>query len=953
MKNLLLHVKYVAMQAGSDEIEHSHLIKAISNIESGYFDLNKDVIKFKNDYFFLSELDELTNWTGLLCSDKLKKAEDFKKIPFSSAVKSFIKTMKEKGYSVKTNRLCAVAKNNGVEMIKNAKKIKESLSAKLYGQDLAIEAITDSIKNNILANTNNPKSTYLFLGPPATGKTYLADLMGEHLDGYEVKKIDMTQYSHDESGGNLYGTSRHWGNAKVGMLTSFVRKNPKSIIVLDEFEKASNQVQTNLLTIFEGGYMIDACGWCKTTGEPWNPDNDEKKCEANEIEDRVDFKNTIFIITSNLGKELYSDGKFLELIKDDYNQAESMILDTLQREKKPNQPNGDEKPAMVPELISRLSQANIVLFNKLNFKAYNLIADQSFKMYKEEFTSTFGMKFNLTSSYKNFLKIQILGYSPQLDARRIKSKIGINFFDKITDFMMKDDKELSLYKEIKISISKKVNDFIRKNINDDIENEKLVRELFRKNLTLDAEESFTYKDGVITYSVQSCEFAKVKRVKDFNKDGLVFDIPDISFDDIAGHSRVKTRLNESVVYLKKPDLLKMFGAKVPKGILLYGPPGTGKTMLAKAFAHESKLPFIATTGTDLLNPETTKKIFSKAKEYAPSIIFIDELDALGSRKDERYAIPVNKLLSELDGFSDNPDENIFVIAATNFKDRIDNAITRAGRIELHVEVGSLDKDSRKYFIENIIKTKPVEKNIDIDKIVMYTSGMNGAELENIGKEASLYCLRHDLKKITQEILIEQINTIKYGEKSSDMSIEEKLESTAIHEAGHAVLSKILMPHKKIEQITIVAREKSLGYVSFDSENTNVKHNVKYFKDEICVALAGRVAEINKYGKEKGLDYGAISDLGHATEIAYKAIAHLGMDDEVGYINIDGIPNQGQNKTKQYYYSKIDDALSRWLKEGKEITFKLVEKHWDKIEKLSDTLLNDEIINEEELELICK
>lgn len=887
----------------------------------------------------------------------LKEAAEYRTIPFDNDVKRFKEAMEEKGHSLKTNFIPSEKISKGEELINIAKKMKTNLSKEIFGQDRAVNSVADSIKNNILENDNAPKTTYLFLGPPATGKTYLAELISKNLGNYKVLNLDMTQYSDDKGSFGLFGLERGFGSAMPGRLTSFVKKyektDIKTIIVLDEIEKAHYNTLIEFLEIFNTGFKRDACGWCKNSSEltPWDSDNN--KCSNEEIDDIVDFRQTIFVITSNLGKELYLDNKFIDLIDDNKSQAESMILESLRREKRAN----SEDLAIPPELISRLSQSNIVLFNKLTYKAYEAIAKKAFVKYRDIFSKKFHIKFHLKNNFSDFLKIYILLFSPQLDARRIKAKIGVTFFDKITDYLMQLDEDLEYCEEIKISISSKAKTFLKENINDDIENEKLVRELFRKNLTLDIEEKLTEKDGVLTYKIEDCRFKQIKRISDFSEDGLVFDIPKISFRDIAGHKKAKTRLLEVIEYLKNPKLLKEFDIKVPKGMLLYGPPGTGKTLLAKAFANEADLPFIATTGTDLLDSKKTKSIFSKAKEYAPSIIFIDEIDALGKRgKGNNREIPINKLLSEVDGFSDDIDENIFVIAATNFKNNIDDAIIRPGRIELHISIDNLDKEAREYFIEKIIKSKPTSGKFDINKILMYTAGMTGAQLELIGKEASLYCLRHKLSSITQDILIEQINIIKYGEKITHISLEQMLHETAIHEAGHAILSKVLMPHIKIEQITVAPRESSLGFVSYNNEDMR-NMTIKDFKDRICISLAGRASQVKKYGETEGLDTGASNDLLQATKTAYSAIANYGMDKEVGNININGIYAIQLKDTGKinanYYQEKIDKAIERWLQEGNEKTIQLVDKYWDKIEKLSNILLEKEVVYEDELELILK
>jgi len=837
--------------------------------------------------------------------------------------------------------------------MKFARQFKEELSKELFGQDQAINIVANSMKNNI-KDEKGPKSTYLFLGPPATGKTFLAELMAQHLPKYKIMKFDMTQY-HQQNGGELYGYPAGWKGFGVGQLTGFVHRNPKAVIVLDAFEKCDNIIQNNLLSIFEGGKMRDACGWDKVTDEPCNEDPDIIYSDENATY-WVDFTEVIFIITTSLGKELYLDYRFKDLVKKDYIQAESMILEAIKREKKRDSRSGGLQEAIVPELVSRFSKANIVLFNKLEFGALDEISKKVFLNYKDDFQAQYKIEFLVSKNFNNFLKIQILNFAPELDARRLKDKVSTIFFNRITEFIQGSDKPVSYFKQIKVSISKACVTFLEDRVNELIDDEALVRELFRKNITLELNESITEKDGVISYKVNSAKFQQVIRIKDFSEDGLVFDIPKVSFDDIAGHHKAKQRLREVINFFKEPKQLESFNIEPPKGMLLYGPPGTGKTMLAKAFAKEAELPFISVTGLELLQPEKTKQIFAKAKEYAPAIIFIDEIDTLGKRGyGNGKEVPINKLLSEMDGFSAKKGEDVFVIAATNYKENIDSAIIRPGRVEIHIEINNLDKDARKYFLDSIIEKKPTQGKFDINKLLMYTAGFTGAQLELLGKEASFYCLRHGLTAITQDILIDQLNQIKYGERQSYLSLEEMFEETAIYEAGRTVISKVLMPHIHIEHVSLTPKDNNEHFVSHNYNDVQENMTVKDFKDKICVSLAGRTAQVKHFGNIKGMDTGASNDLQQATRDAYKAIAHYGMDKEVGYININGVMdanvNSNSSQETKHFHGKIETALEQWMLEGEKTVSDLVNTHWDIIEGLSRLLLEKEIIYAEELDAI--
>ena len=839
------------------------------------------------------------------------------------------------------------------ENLKLAMTLKEELSKDLYGQDQAITTVVNSIKNSV-RDQKGPRATYLFLGSPATGKTYLAELMTKHLPKYKIMQFDMTQY-HQQNGGELYGYPSGWKGYGVGQLTGFVHRNPKAIIVLDAFEKCDNVIQSNLLSIFEGGRMRDNCGWDKVTDDPCNENEDANYNEAT-ANYWVDFRETIFIITTSLGKELYLDYRFKDLVKRDYIQAESMILEAIKREKKRDTRSGGTEEAIVPELVSRFSKAHIVLFNKLEYDAYEKIAKKVFTHYRKEFEKQYDIAFNETNNFGNFLKLQILNYAPELDARRIKDKVSTVFFNKITEHILNSGKPAKEFTQINISIAQACTKFINEKVNELIEDEELVRELFRKNLTLELEDSVSDKNGVITYKINKCRFKQVIRIKDFSEDGLVFDIPRVSFDDIAGHHVAKQRLREVINFFKAPELLESFDVAAPKGMLLYGPPGTGKTMLAKAFAKEAELPFISTTGLELLQPERTRQIFAKAKEYAPAIIFIDEIDTIGKRGEGNgKEVPINKLLSEMDGFSSYRNENIFVIAATNYKENIDPAIIRPGRVEIHIEINNLDKDARRYFLEKIIHKKPTGGTFDMNKLLMYTTGFTGSQLEMLGKEASFFCLRHGLGAITEEIVIEQINRIKYGDKQSYLSPEQIFEETAVYEAGRAVVSKILLPQVHIEHISLTPKANNERFIAHDYKDVQDNMTVKDFKDRICVALAGRTAQMKKFGETDGMDTGASNDLQQATRDAYAAIAHYGMDTEVGYVNINGIMDatEGHRSGKEtgHFHDKIDGALKRWLLEGEKRTTELVNAHWHEIEPLSQLLLAKEIIYETELDAI--
>lgn len=813
--------------------------------------------------------------------------------------------------------------NSLQELIKKISKLEETLKSQIFGQDEAIEAICDHfVEMDYNFYQNAPKGVFFFLGPPATGKTMLAKLLSESIgEATAFKTFDMTQYSSSNQGFGLFGSQKGYRDAVEGELTKFVKTHPSAIILFDEIEKAHTGVLMNFLSLLSSGEALD-----NFTGEI------------------IDFRKAIFIFTSNIGAELYNHHAFTEKLKKDKQKAQQTILDVIAREEKFVE--GRSVKAINPELFSRLSSAHVVLFNKLLFENIYKIACVQIEETSKRFSNRYSLWTMLSDpfeeQYKAIISLLILSFAPNIDVRKVKAHISKKMYDIVTDEIIRSKKE---YSRIVFKIDEKsikiLNEILLEKSPE--EQTKYIQSLFRKNNSVTYKHDIIDNDDELMVVFHSVEISKLPRSSDFTENGgLVFEVPDISFKEIAGHHEAKNRLNEIIRLLKKPDDLIKYNVDIPKGMLLYGVPGTGKTMLAKAFAHEADLPFIETTGSEILNISLMKTIFTKAKEYAPAIIFIDEIDAIGTRDGSGKDIIINQLLSELNGFSDNAEDMIFVIAATNYMNKIDPAILRSGRIDLHIKIDRLDKDARAYFLNKVYE-KPLSGEFNKEQILTYTSGMTGADLEKVVRESFLYLYRHGLDALTQEILIEQINTVKYGSRIQNHSIEEIIESTAIHEAGHAIVSKILMPHLKIEQVTVVPRGNAFGFISYNSESNISNLNIKDVKNKMSVAYAGREAQIMFYGNELGIDNGASNDLDIATRYAYHAIAEFGMGQKTNYINISALSN------KKLFQKQIEDEIQAWIEEAKANTKKIVTEYREKIVLLSKLLVEQEVVSGEELE----
>lgn len=415
----------------------------------------------------------------------------------------------------------------------------------------------------------------------------------------------------------------------------------------------------------------------------------------------------------------------------------------------------------------------------------------------------------------------------------------------------------------------------------------------------------------------------------------------ISFDDVVGHKQIKERLKNIIKIIKKPEMLERFDTAIPKGLLLYGPVSVGKSMLAKAFAKEAGLSYLEISGSKLFELEYIKEVYDIASKKAPCVVILEDIDIKGIMQ----GAITNVSFSDIAKVMESSEERVFTIATAESLDEIDPVLTSPQKLDFLLEVMELDKDARRFFIEKVMK-KPHDPNINVERIVRYIAGMSALELERVGRMAALSVVEQDKEFITEEILIEQINIIKYGhkvEKQMVENLEKELQMTAYHEAAHAVLSVLLLPHIKIEQVTIAPRSKMLGFVSYNDEDQLSNITKKDLFHDICVLLSGRIAQVKKMGSEE-MDSGAQNDLSQASLQTYAAITTLGMDKELGYINLNSIHTLDNYFMEQH----IEKRFLHWMHAAKQNAEKLVDTHWEKIETLALKLIEQEIVESDEL-----
>ena len=450
--------------------------------------------------------------------------------------------------------------------------------------------------------------------------------------------------------------------------------------------------------------------------------------------------------------------------------------------------------------------------------------------------------------------------------------------------------------------------------------------------------------------------ARVKQVKDEKRK--------TTFDDVAGADEEKEELAEIVEFLKNPARFDALGARIPKGVLLVGPPGTGKTLLARAVAGEANVPFFSISGSDFVEmyvgvgASRVRDLFDQAKKNSPSIIFIDEIDAVGRHRgagmggghDEREQT-LNQLLVEMDGFGAN--EGVIVIAATNRKDILDNALLRPGRFDRQVYVGAPDVKGREAVLKVHARNKQFDPDVKFSEIAKTTAGFTGADLENLLNEAALLAARRNKKLISQEEIEESLLKVVMGvEKKSHIINEHDKRLTAYHEAGHAICFHVLPTQDPVHHVTIIPRSSGAGGFTMPlPEEDQAYRTKKYMEEYIIVCLGGRVAEQLTM---EDISTGAYGDIKQATQMARAMVTSYGMSERIGpidygsdngevFLGRDLAAGKGYSEVKA---AEIDDEIHRIIEHAYHACEKLLSEHMDEMKRVAEYLIRNETMDGE-------
>lgn len=443
-----------------------------------------------------------------------------------------------------------------------------------------------------------------------------------------------------------------------------------------------------------------------------------------------------------------------------------------------------------------------------------------------------------------------------------------------------------------------------------------------------------------------------------------------TFADVAGAEEEKEEMAEIVEFLKNPKKFTELGARIPKGVLLVGPPGTGKTLLARAVAGEADVPFFSISGSDFVEmfvgvgASRVRDLFSEAKKNAPSIIFIDEIDAVGRQRgaglggghDEREQT-LNQLLVEMDGFGIN--EGVIVIAATNRPDILDRALLRPGRFDRQITVNYPDVKGREEILKVHSRSKPLGPDVNLATIAKSTSGFTGADLENLLNEAALLAVRHGKKAITQEEIEEgTIKVVMGTEKKSHVVKDKDKKVTAYHEAGHAIVSYFLPTQDPVHQISIIQRGMAAGYTMYLPEEEKGHTSRNQILEQICSLLGGRAAE---QLTQDDVCTGASNDIERATDLARKMVTKFGMSDKLGLVTYGHDNNEvflGRDFSSTPNYSEktaslIDEEIEKVVMVQYKKALEILNEHMPKLHAVAKVLFDEEKISGEDFRAIMQ
>lgn len=798
----------------------------------------------------------------------------------------------------------------------------------IEGIDLALRG-SDGSKKGLLP-------VAMLVGPSGYGKTLLAHaLVNETSEPGRVIEIDLSQCNHVYSGSIIDGLEPGYSNAAPGALTSHVFKNPNSLIIFDNPEHAHPAVLDRIARMLATGKMVDRFGLAR----------EKEKSEKPEPGTLVDFSLCRVVFTTQAGDAVYDDPLCLSKAGQDADLLADMVLETM------TQSSSDESgcgPAPgIPSALARLLKGKVFVMPRACQAELEAQLRQSLAQAVSDHVSIY------SSPQRPWVKIvgeglwleralllSVAGGASRRDAVLDLPQVVVNELDRAMSEL--PDFPVSVHIDVAPEVPEQIERLQRQVSGARTVVEEMVRRHQRLSLRFTHQHDPVRK--LLVVQLSGVEVRQVVAAADITGSiGVNVLEPQVRFADVAGHGAAKGRLQALARLLALAGNDLEARQAMPRGLVLYGPPGTGKTLLAKALAAEAQVPFIPTVGGDWNHPQRVRDLFAMARRYAPCIVFIDELDAIGRRDDQSGSrLIINQLLAEIDGFDTCNHLPVLVVGATNDVDRVDPALLRSGRLDIRLQMGALEMEERERLLQANLQRAGLKGNVP-KALLSVTAGCTGADIDRIGCEMLCEKLLTGRTEWRLSQLIDVALRVTDGEALPPVS-QEMAEHIAFHEAGHAVAGRVLQPEQPIRYVSIVRSEGTGGRVRRVQEPGTIQRMTRQrVKSELQVLLAGRVAQELAFGEE-GADAGSAADLEQASALAIQAIEAWGLDPEYGLWSVPS----GASSLLMSTQGELVTRARAWVNEAGDTVRELLKAHWSSVEALAQQLQEEKWVEGSQL-----
>lgn len=808
------------------------------------------------------------------------------------------------------------------------------------GQELAAHDAAQWLAIAITGKSRALPVSLFLHGPHGAGCREMSSAIAQAMVGlgYAPLELDLSQYRNEGEEASIRGSKPYWSGSRAGDATGFIHQHSKAVIVVHNADRSLPRVLEAFMQPLTTGNWVDQFGLEDSEEGP--PRGSSKRSPTS-----VDCRQAIFIFNASEGSQWYQNPDYQKFLESQ--SGHELLLEAMRDATQ--EFRGESMPVFHGPLLDVLSKS-FVRLTPVSWANLRAAAKDGLQQASRKIGRRFGCQISVKNA-RAIADLHLLRTAPSQGVSACNAKsFEEGVFADFASWRINNETDASAKLDIAPEAIEQLEKIIAALGGDPVATLKRKTQSVLYTVSIEKDEV----NGV-RFIVRDLTLQKTPQLKDFTGSEIHLEasVPDVRFSDVAGHTEAKDFFREMIEYLRRPALVSAIGVDLPKGVLLYGEPGTGKTKLAQAFAGEAGLPFIAVTGSDLLYPQRISELYRIARNVAPCVIFIDEVDVIGKRGQNGAAhdAAINTLLTSIQGFAQG--QEIFHILATNRPNSLDEALLRPGRIDRKFYCGALDREGRANMLKRLAKVAKLAPKA-IDHLLPLTYGMTGAYIEQIVREVGLRRLRQDGQALSVDEVIDEINTQKWGKKRRGLNFDATTRRRiAVHEIGHALLLSIQQPELPIEVVTITPRSNNAaGFVSVNAENFELAEETpSAVRTFLACRLAGRVAEMIAFGQE-GRSSGATSDLSIATRAAYRAVAYSGLDEEMPIGSILGFREFGEPPPAPLVH-KAWERVQIWLQEAEREALRVLQEHWPLVEHLTDQLLEKEHLSGDEFaELIA-